>query len=101
MPKIQLEGNCCYRCHHVWLSELLPGEEAARLIQGKWVAGKRVLPERCASCKDPYWNRRRQYHMRAGARKPRKPKIAVVDQVQDMSGAEIFDAVMKTVKPKP
>ncbi len=98
MPTIQVDGNVCYRCHHVWLSDLLPGEEAAKLIMGKWVAGKRTVPRSCANCKDVNWNRRRQY-ARAQARKPRKPKDAKAE-VQAMSGAEIFDTVMKAVKPK-
>lgn len=99
MPKIKVDANVCYRCHHVWLSDLLPGEKPAKLVNFIWVPGERTIPKCCADCKDPNWNRKRQYKMRKGARKPRKSKTAIAE-VSGMSGAEIFETVMKTVKPK-
>ena len=102
MPKIKLDLPVCCRCKHVWLPELLPGETAARLINLKWVAGKRRQPECCARCKSPYWNKRRKNkrYTRTPARKPSKPQLTATEQAKAMSGADKFDMVMKAIAKK-
>jgi len=102
LPYITVDLPVCNRCNHVWLPELLPGEKPARLINLKWVPGQRDIPARCANCKNPYWNSRRKHkrHTRPLARKPRSTPEQMAARVKSMSGAEIFDKVMKNIKPK-
>jgi hypothetical protein len=100
MPRIALSNvPVCCRCGHVWLPDLVPGDRPAKLLQGRWVPGERITPKCCASCKSPYWDKRRK-HKKHAAKRPPVPMAQRVAKARAMSGTEIFEQVMKTVKPK-
>ena len=101
MPYVTMDLPVCNRCRHVWLPDLEEGELAARLINFSYVPGKRKVPKYCAKCKDPNWNVRRKHKKHKRAQVRRKTPQERQAEVKAMTGAEIFDTVMKTVKPKP
>ncbi len=103
MPYVDAKLPVCNRCHHVWLPDLEDDTaKPARLDHLRWILAPRKIPKTCANCKSPYWDSRRKHkkHTRPLTRKPRSTPAQIRGKVAAMSGAEIFENVMKAVKPK-
>lgn len=101
MPYLSIKLPVCNRCNHVWLPELLDGEVPSKLINLRRIAGKRRVPKTCANCKSPFWDSRRKHkkHVITKPSKPRQTQTERQTALRAISGADIFNEVMKKVKP--